>query len=70
MLDTYLPLIPIRLAICRPHHIMTLESPKYWSLDLRMYNIVAFERPNTSSIIISFIWFEAGIDKSVWIAEI
>lgn len=70
MLDTYIPPIPIRLAICRPLHIMTLESPKYWSLDLRMYNIVAFERPNTSSIIISFIWFEAGIDKSVWIAEI
>lgn len=70
MLDIYLLLILIWLVICRFYYIMILELFKYWFLDLRMYNIVVFERLNISFIIILFIWFEVGIDKVVWIVEI
>lgn len=70
MLDIYILLILIWLVICRFFYIMILELFKYWFLDLRMYNIVVFERLNISFIIILFIWFEVGIDKLVWIVEI
>lgn len=70
MLDIYILLILIWLVICRFYYIMILELFKYWFLDLRMYNIVVFERLNISFIIILFIWFEVGIDKVVWIVEI
>lgn len=70
MLDIYILLVLIWLVICRFYYIMILELFKYWFLDLRMYNIVVFERLNISFIIILFIWFEVGIDKVVWIVEI